>query len=805
MKIDLAILLPICLCGQPVAAALDGSRSRHLSSDDFTRGAAIVPYTLPWWHPEIQSVAVNRIAGPSDHPLLDDDPAFQRFIRANTGESHRFFDGRRGYIQRPFGLPGGHPNCDDYFIYEEFPETDLPSVYFDHPDIHEAYLNGEQLPDGHPSVSVLLQKVLPKGHPDVDDLFWAHEELPEWHPDLNLVVQDNPIEPIYLFSGHPDVDDDLGEPIGDHPTIHHLFEAHLPESHPDIDDLMREGFKLPSWHPKISSIVRVRSSSASPGALLCFGVAALFVVFVVSRIITKSKNSKQTREVVLSKGGDEDTSSGSDDLSESKDGGFEIVMHRNNHGSNFNPNEERVLVYKEKKSNWKKVFGKRVAKTSISTGEVLMCLLYVLINVSALLVSPTYDLGIGFGSLSAGNTVFTFMTAARNSFFTWFLGIAFDHIILYHRFIGRLTVALALIHSCFYIDDVINKTTDLITVTGLVSLGCGFVIVLSSVNYLRRKFFNMFFWIHCGSFLGFVAGLFFHAPGARPFVVAAIACYTFDKGLQMLRKMPKRNALFEKVDERTVHVQFEKGHLSSLLAKHEVGQYVFVNFPSLSLKEWHPFSVASGPSDPHIDIYIRALGDHTKKIVKHAEKYRAENKEVKIRVDGPYGKLPFNYCRYGSILFVGGGIGITPIIGILKDIFANSENDSKKKTPNLCIKKVSVVWVMPRAAESSLFLDLLNSFHLKSLEDPLMPELNLSIYVTRDDVNGMSIGEMITYSKPQFNVVLDGLVEKKPESMRSMLVYACGPGGMAKQLWDASMKKKSKKLRVDFYHEKFEF
>jgi hypothetical protein len=49
--------------------------------------------------------------------------------------------------------------------------ADLPSVYFDHPDIQEAYLNGEHLPDGHPSVSSLLQKVLPNGHPDVDDLF----------------------------------------------------------------------------------------------------------------------------------------------------------------------------------------------------------------------------------------------------------------------------------------------------------------------------------------------------------------------------------------------------------------------------------------------------------------------------------------------------------------------------------------------------------------------------------------------------------------------------------------------------------
>ena len=53
----LAILLTLCRQTQA-----DSDRSRHLSSDDFARGGAIVRYTLPWWHPEIQSVAMNRVS-----------------------------------------------------------------------------------------------------------------------------------------------------------------------------------------------------------------------------------------------------------------------------------------------------------------------------------------------------------------------------------------------------------------------------------------------------------------------------------------------------------------------------------------------------------------------------------------------------------------------------------------------------------------------------------------------------------------------------------------------------------------------
>lgn len=114
---------------------------------------------------------------------------------------------------------------------------------------------------------------------------------------------------------------------------------------------------------------------------------------------------------------------------------------------------------------------------------------------------------------------------------------------------------------------------------------------------------------------------------------------------------------------------------------------------------------------------------------------------------------------------------------------------------------------MPHASEASLFLDLLNSFHLKALQDPLLPELQLSIHVTRDSADSMIIGQHVVYSKPQFGIVMDDFVGNniEPEHISSLLVYACGPSRLVKQLWDASMKKQSKKLRVDFYHEKFEF
>jgi respiratory burst oxidase len=85
--------------------------------------------------------------------------------------------------------------------------------------------------------------------------------------------------------------------------------------------------------------------------------------------------------------------------------------------------------------------------------------------------------------------------------------------------------------------------------------------------------------------------------------------------------------------------------VTKLLELHHVGQYYFVNFPALSLTEWHPFSVSSGPREDSVELHIRNLGDHTSRIVEFSKECASNNKATWIRVDGPYGKQDFNYRR----------------------------------------------------------------------------------------------------------------------------------------------------------------
>ncbi|EPS63617.1 hypothetical protein M569_11166 [Genlisea aurea] len=121
--------------------------------------------------------------------------------------------------------------------------------------------------------------------------------------------------------------------------------------------------------------------------------------------------------------------------------------------------------------------------------------------------------------------------------------------------------------------------------------------------------------------------------------------------------------------------------------RYKSGQYVFVQCPSVSPFEWHPFSITSAPDDDYISIHIRQLGDWThdlKRVFAAACEPAVTGKSgllradeatkkslPKLLIDGPYGAPAQNYSKYDILLLIGLGIGATPLISILKDLLNN--------------------------------------------------------------------------------------------------------------------------------------
>lgn len=75
----------------------------------------------------------------------------------------------------------------------------------------------------------------------------------------------------------------------------------------------------------------------------------------------------------------------------------------------------------------------------------------------------------------------------------------------------------------------------------------------------------------------------------------------------------------------------------------------------------HPFSIASAPGDgPALRFLIKANGDYTRQVGGIEPGARAW-------IDGPYGRFGATRGDDAGLLFLAGGVGLAPIIGLLRD------------------------------------------------------------------------------------------------------------------------------------------
>ncbi|BBH08179.1 Riboflavin synthase-like superfamily protein, partial [Prunus dulcis] len=131
--------------------------------------------------------------------------------------------------------------------------------------------------------------------------------------------------------------------------------------------------------------------------------------------------------------------------------------------------------------------------------------------------------------------------------------------------------------------------------------------------------------------------------------------------------------------------------------KYKSGQYIFLQCPTISPFEWHPFSITSAPGDDHLSVHIRTVGDWTKELkrviaegddstsVDHQARLvqhmygninvvdEHQCSQPRLFVDGPYGAPAQEYRNYDVLLLVGLGIGATPFISILRDLLNSTK------------------------------------------------------------------------------------------------------------------------------------
>ena len=102
---------------------------------------------------------------------------------------------------------------------------------------------------------------------------------------------------------------------------------------------------------------------------------------------------------------------------------------------------------------------------------------------------------------------------------------------------------------------------------------------------------------------------------------------------------------------------------------YKAGQFVFLKFHSSKLSgESHPFSIASSSDSAKLKVIVKGLGDFTDKMGELSAGEYAD-------VEGPYGNFNFEQYYDKDQIWIAGGIGVTPFIGMAKDIMFKQKLD----------------------------------------------------------------------------------------------------------------------------------
>ena len=383
-------------------------------------------------------------------------------------------------------------------------------------------------------------------------------------------------------------------------------------------------------------------------------------------------------------------------------------------GATKNRNSERAprrVCWNECAGYCRSELSARAWAVDLLVGE-LMFLFAVIIGLACLVANKQwngkYRIANTLGQLAGTLCFLVVLPASRSAMWVWVFGIPFERAIKWHRLFGKLFVISTYLHLFFILlkygprmlGDSIQwgPTVDApYPYWGLVSGIATTLVGITAVEAVRRKSFELFYFVHVPVVQVVAIGAIFHAPGPeyRYPVIIAMIFYFFD----VLGRFTWRsvNVMSTKIIDPNccgvVKIRVVTRHALVV----GPGDYFFLRFPQLSFLQQHPFSVSSiGPHPNDINFVIKSMGDGT--FTDQLRKFvgSSSNPPLATTMEGPYGHLSIKLEHYNMLWICCGGIGAAPMINILLQLHERVE----KRDPTLMnLKDVHFCWVVRSCGE----------------------------------------------------------------------------------------------------------
>ena len=274
-------------------------------------------------------------------------------------------------------------------------------------------------------------------------------------------------------------------------------------------------------------------------------------------------------------------------------------------------------------------FGLLDTALSWSFGEWLLIVLYLVSLLSFIAIGAAaytdyvLEPRLLLGHLTAVHLALTLLPVTREGAFLLIFAMPYERAVAYHRYSSRLTFLFLALHgltmTAEYGVSSLTLTDDLPHGDGVVWGFLAFlsitVMVLTSLTYLRRHSYELFYYLHCALFIPAVTFAAKHSTYFRWMLILPLTLVVVDwvrgfrrtfNGVQV-----RRLRLVQGETDRVVLMTVRVRGMREVM----LGGYVMLNAPTLSMWQWHPYSVCAvrqqGDGWAEVDVCVLDSGVDT--------------------------------------------------------------------------------------------------------------------------------------------------------------------------------------------------
>ncbi|XP_062000921.1 ferric reduction oxidase 4-like [Rosa rugosa] len=345
----------------------------------------------------------------------------------------------------------------------------------------------------------------------------------------------------------------------------------------------------------------------------------------------------------------------------------------------------------------------------------------------AKLRSVSYRLGL------TGNIclAFLFFPVTRGSSILALVGLTSESSIKYHIWLGHLSMVLFAAHSLGYIIfwAITNQMAEMLewskthvsNVAGEIAILFAMAMWVTSIPRVRRKMFELFFYTHQLYILYIVFYVLHAGENFFSTILPGIFLFIIDRYLRFLQSNQRAELLSARILPcETIELNFSK----SQGLDYNPTSILFINVPTISKMQWHPFTVTSNSNmeADKLTVVIKSLGSWSQKLYQQLSSNSMDH--IQVSVEGPYGPNSSHFLRHKALVMISGGSGITPMISIIREIIFQSTK------PDCHVPPVRLICAFKNSADLTMLQLLLPISVTPSNFTQL--QFQIEAYVTRE-------------------------------------------------------------------------